>query len=178
VVNFILEKQEGQTLLEIILAFGVSLLMLSAIVFVIITSLSNAQYTKNQNLAASYAQEGMTVVRQIRDSGWTTFCSTYVDSNYCLPQNNVLASYDNDAKKCSQNGIVGIFARKVELIHDSSACCPDNTTTCPSGNCSSVTRGSKATVTVSWTDNKCPSGTPLCHNVQLISCFSNINSVQ
>lgn len=168
-------SEKGQTLLEILLAFGVSVLVLSALILGVITSLNNTQYTKNQGLANSYAQEGMAVVRQIRDSSWDNFCS-YGTNNYCLSQDlSNLADYDGN--NCVANGKVGIFVRKVELVHNSSDCCPDSTKTCPPGTCLSGMRGSKATVKVSWSDSKCPSdvGNPYCHNVELITCFSNIN---
>ncbi|KKQ37201.1 MAG: hypothetical protein US55_C0038G0001 [Candidatus Levybacteria bacterium GW2011_GWC2_37_7] len=64
------------------------------------------------------------------------------------------------AINCGQN--VGIFSREVRFSHDEDS----------SGNCSG---GSKATVKVSWADNKCPVGNPLCHSVELITCFSSID---
>ena len=169
-------KQKGQTLLEILLAFSVSILVLSAIIIGITTSLSNTQYTRNQNSANSYAQEGMSVVKQIRGSSWNNFCS-YKAINYCLSQDLSKLS-DYDGNNCIAKGIVGIFVRKVELVHNSSDCCPDNTKTCASGTCESSTRGSKVTVKVSWSDNKCPVGTPLCHKVELITCLSNVDQKQ
>ena len=174
-----MKKQEGQTLLEVLLAFSVSILVLGAIILGITTSLSNTQYTKNQGLANSYAQEGMAIVRQIRDSSWNNFC-LYGNINYCLPQNNRIVDYDFNNCGNATNIILGIFVRKVVLEHNSSDCCPDNTTTCSSGTCLSSVRGSKATVRVSWTDNKCPAGTsnPYCHKVEIITCLSNIDQKQ
>src|SRR3989344_8816651 len=84
------EVQAGQTLLEILLAFSVSILVLSAIVIGITTSLSNTQYTKNQGLANSYAKEAMAVARGIRDSSWGNFSSLKdftTNITYCLGQN-------------------------------------------------------------------------------------------
>lgn len=173
------QLQAGQTLLEILLAFSVSILVLSAVIIGITTSLSNTQYTRNQNSANSYAQEGMSVVKQIRGSSWNNFCSSYVASNYCLSQDLSKLS-DYDGNNCIAKGIVGIFVRKVELVHNSSDCCPDNTKTCASGTCEFSTRGSKVTIKVSWSDNKCPTGTgtPLCHKVELITCLSNVDQKQ
>jgi hypothetical protein len=171
----LLREEKGQTLLEVLLAFGVSTIVLGAIVFGITTSLSNTQYTKNQGLASSYVQEGMAVIRQIRDSSWSNFCS-YVDSNYCLPQGAVTldSNYDGLVKDCSQNGVIGIFARKIVITHNSEDCCPDNTINCPSGaSCLSGKRGSKVTVSTSWTDNKCVK--PYCHKVEATTCLSSID---
>jgi len=167
--------EAGQTLLEVLVAFSVAITVLGAIVMTVVTSLSNAQYSRNQSLANSYAQEGLNVLRGIRDSSWKDFCSSAA-VNYCLPQNAVTLASD-DGIDCSLNGKVGIFVRKVNLIHNSANCCPNNTSTCPSGTCLSGARGSSATVTVSWTDGKCPSGAPYCNKVQLVTCFLNINFI-
>ena len=166
--------QAGQMLLEVVLALGVVVIVMGAIANIVVSSLSSAQYTRNQGLANSYAQEGLNVLRRIRDSSWSDFCS-YAATNYCLPQNNVLASYDSS--NCSVNGAIGIFVRKVDLSHNSPNCCPGNNTTCSSGTCLLGVRGSSATVTVSWTDGKCPSGTPYCNKVKLATCFLNIDLI-
>lgn len=158
-----MKKQKGQTLLEILLALGVSILALSAVILSVATSLSNAQFAKNQSLANSYAREGITIIRQIRDSSWGDFHSK-ASGDYCLPQNNVLGVYSGNCY-----GNVGIFARKVTIAHDSQSCCPGVM------GCASNVAGSKVTVGVSWTDNKCNVGSQYCHNVEVITCLSNLD---
>lgn len=158
-------KEKGQTLIEILLAFSVSILILSAIAIGITTSLSNAQYTKNQNLANSYAQEGMAIVRKIRDSGWPVFSSYESSIVYCIGPNSTDLILASPSSLCRQNDYIigGVFAREVKLVHyedDSSNGC--------SG-------GSKATVKVSWSDNKCAVNNSFCHNTELITCLSNID---
>lgn len=169
--------EAGQTLLEILLAFSVSILVLSAIIVGITTSLSNTQYTKNQNLANFYAKEGMAVVRQIRDSSWSKFSSYTTKTTYCLgPSPMGLTPLTLPALNCGVQSPVpvgGIFSREVIFDHESSSCCPDNSQTCDPN-----IRGSKTTVKVSWSDSKCPVGIPFCHKVELITCFSNINQKQ
>jgi len=170
--------EAGQTLIEILLAFSVSILVLSAIVVGITTSLSNTQYTKNQNLANSYAQEGMAVVRQIRDSSWPNFSSYTTNITYCLGPNPMgLTPLAPPALNCgAQSPVGGIFSREVTIVHYkddiSNGCAAGTPTPPPVG-----TGGSKVTVRVSWADSKCPAGTgnPLCHNVELITCFSSID---
>lgn len=167
------EIQTGQTLIEVLLAFSVSILVLSAIVIGITTSLSNTQYTRNQNSANSYAQEGISVVRQIRDSNWDKFRNFYVTDTYCLGQDSELITLTS--LNCGKN--VGIFSREVKLTHNSPNCCSRD------GDpvfCASELKGSEATIKVSWSDNKCPTGadTPFCHEVELITCLSNIDQKQ
>ena len=158
-------KQKGQTLIEILLAFSVCILVLSAIIVGITTSLSNTQYTKNQNLANSYAKEAMAVVRQIRDSGWNKFISYTNNVTYCLSKNSTILTEPNPPLiSCGQN--VSIFSREINFVHSSSDC--------SNGDIS----GSKVTIRVSWSDNKCPVGTPFCHKVELITCFSNTDQKQ
>ena len=162
-------KQKGQTLLEILLAFSVAILVLGAVIGGVITTLSNTQYTKNQNLARSYAQEGMDIVRGIRDSSWPKFSSYTTNTTYCISQNSpTLTDPSPPPSNCGQN--LGIFMREVKFEHASVEC--KVAPTC-SGDC--LKKSSKATVKVSWSDNKCPVGTPYCHKVELITCFSNID---
>lgn len=161
-----MKRQKGQTLIEILLAFSVAILVLSAIVIGVAGSLSNAQYTKNQNLANAYAQEGMAVVRQIRDSSWKNFILTTPGTYYCLGSANAWVDYDGAECKTIDNKI-GIFTRKVTLIQKS----PD----CEGGGGGGL-KGTMVSVIVSWSDSKCPSiGNTYCHNVKLVSCFSNLD---
>lgn len=164
--------EAGQTLIEILLAFSVSILVLSAIIIGITTSLSNTQFTRNQNSANSYVQEGMSVVRNIKESGWAQF-SSYANPLYCLDQNSVtLTEPIPPSLTCGQN-ISDIFSREVKFEHNSQSCCSNLSPTCENG-----IKGSKVTVKVSWSDNKCPVGTPLCHDVELITCLSNVDQKQ
>jgi Tfp pilus assembly protein PilV len=173
-------NQRGQTLLEVLLAFSVSILVLSAVILGIITSLSNTQYTKNQGLADSYAQEGVSVIRKIRDSSWYDFSNNLksftTNVKYCLDK-DLKFNEVSLTQNCSGNvygvGASGIFSREVVFEHNSSSCCPDNTKVCDIS-----VRGSKITVTVSWSDGKCPVGTPLCHKVDLITCLANADQKQ
>lgn len=167
-------EEAGQTLIEVLLAFSVSILVLSAVIVGITTSLSNTQYTKNQNLANSYAKEAMAVVRQIRDSGlnkFSLFENFTSNTAYCLgPNSTDLEKLTLPNQNCWAQSPVpagGIFSREVKFNHNQDS----------SGDCSG---GSKITVKVSWSDNKCPAGAndPLCHSVELITCFSSVGKKQ
>ena len=173
--------QKGQTLMEILIAFSALILILGAVVLGITKSLSNTQSTKSQNLANSYAQEGLAIIRQIRDSDWDKFFSYAEDVNHCINENLELISSDF----CIDNYAIGsgeekIFSRRAKLDHQSSKCCPDNTDTCDP-----LVRGSEVSVIVSWSDNKCPivdddidldgERDKLCHNVKLVTCFFNLD---
>ena len=165
-------KEKGQTLLEVLLAFSASILVLSAIIIGITTSLSSTQYTKNQNLANSYAKEAMAVARKMKESSWSKF-SSYTQPVYCLNQNSVTLTEPVFPSLTCGSNVTGVFSRVVKFEHASASCIADP-------NCSgpACLRGSKVTIIVSWSDNKCPVGTPFCHKVELITCFSSIDQKQ
>lgn len=155
----------GQTLIEIILALSVAVAIITGITFAITSSLKNATFTKNQNLASFYAQQGIEVVRAIRDRSWTSFTSIPGGPNFCLPENST-ELVSRSGPDCDGEGNVGIFIREIKLNNNSADC------TAGEGN-------TKATVFVKWSDNICPSVSPFnyCHQVELVSCFVNINVV-
>lgn len=153
----------GQTLIEVLLALGVAVVVLSATVVAVLSALNNAQFSKNQNIATQYAQEGMEVMRKMRNSNWAVFSLLSTDQ-YCLDQNSTALSGRNRtiqgcAGGSSSNGQnVGIFARRVDIEKDSSLCGGSNQT--------------KVTVLVSWASNKCTDTNNLyCHKIELVSCL-------
>ncbi len=159
----------GQTLLEILLAFSIAMLVLSAIIIGINTSLTNTQYTKNQGLANAYAQEGMDIVRRIKDSDWDIFFAKTAPM-YCIDKGSTALRDPSPALNCGQN-VDNIFSREVKFIHSYSSCLAD-----PGCSGEACLKGSEVTVKVSWSDSKCES--PYCHGTELISCFTQINKKQ
>ena len=105
-------KKNGQTLIELIIALGVGIIILSSIVAVVLLSLHSAQFAKSQNLATQYAQEGMEVVRTIKNRSWTEFSAlTAVD--YCLAKNETSLSTKPVGGSCPTIDI--IFTREVKV---------------------------------------------------------------
>lgn len=161
----------GQTLIEVLVALGIATLLVSAISVSMLAALFNAQYSKNQNLATQYAQEGMEIVRKFRNDNFAAF--NLLSGNpgspkkYCLDKNDT-RFFSRDAtvqenSGCPRDGMSGqnvdIFARQVDIVKDSSRC---------------GSKGTKVTVAVSWSDSKCAATNNLfCHKVQLVSCFSD-----
>ncbi len=60
-------SERGQTLMELIVVTSVSVIIIGALVFATISSLRNAQFSKNQSQATKLAQEGIERVRSARD---------------------------------------------------------------------------------------------------------------
>lgn len=162
-MNLIL-KEKGQTLIEILVAMGTAVVIISAITVAVISSLYNAQYSKNQNLASQYAQQGMEIMRKIRDSGWNDFYN--LSGSYCLGMDQTTLTeidikspiYPGCASGGNSNGQnVDKFAREVDIGENLSSC-------------------KNVSVTVFWSDSKCTStdvDKVFCHSVKLVSCFSD-----
>jgi len=152
----------GQTLIEIILALSVVVMVITGITFAITSSLKNATFSKNQNLATSYAQQGMEIVRAIRDNSWDIFDS--LNEWNCLAENSTQL-VQRTGSDCNGQGNVGIFIREIRIQGNNPDCTPG------AGN-------TKATVLVQWSDSICRNpDNSYCHEVELVSCFTNTNVV-
>lgn len=60
----------GQTLIEVVIAMGISVLILVTLVSGVTVSLRNIQFANNKAQATKYAQEAFEAVRTIRDRDW------------------------------------------------------------------------------------------------------------
>ncbi len=150
----IIKNQSGQSLIEVLIALGVAALIVAAIATSVLSGLNNAQYSKNQNLATQYAQEGMEIMRKIKNDNWATFDN--LSGQYCLGQNNNLTAYGSG---CGQN--VSPFSR---VVYVDESCANSQ---------------KKVQVWVFWSDNKCTNeANPFCHEANMVSCFSNVNVIQ
>lgn len=155
----------GQSLIEVVVALGMAITVVVSITALIVSALDSANFRKNQNLANAYAQEGMEVVRKIRDnSSWSTFTSLPGGPNFCLPQNGTELVSRSGSPNCDGKGNVGIFLREITIRNNNPDC------TAGGGN-------SKVTVKVSWSDGKCSTGNSFCHKAEIISCFADNQTV-
>lgn len=146
----------GQTLIEVLVALSILGVVITAVTIVITTSLANAQHGKNQYIATKYSQEGIEIIRKIRNNDYTGF-KTY-NGNYCLAKN---ASTLGTVQSSCSTPNVDIFIRSV--IVEQSPGCGSNI--------------AKATVRVTWTDGKC-SANQYCHKSEQVSCLSTLQRVQ
>lgn len=150
-------NQKGQSLVEALVALAAAAVIVSAIAVAVITSVNNSDFSRNQNLATQYAQEGIEVLRNLSQTDWVNF-STFAGT-YCLAQDSTTLTTPSGSG-CTQN-VSSYYIRQVTI-------------TPVSGNCSGNT---KILVSVSWSDGKCTSSSnPFCHKVVLDSCLANINS--
>lgn len=150
-------SSKGQSLVEAIIALGAAVVIISAIAIAVITSVSNSDFSKNQNLATHFAQQGIEILRGQSESDWTSFATR--SGTFCLTQGN--SNLGLPTSSCNLPNINNFFIRKV-VISPGNAGCSTNT---------------KVSVTVSWSDGKCSLSNAYCHSVLLDTCLANINSI-
>lgn len=152
-------SESGQSLIEVLIALAASVAVVSAIVVTVITSLQNAEFTKNQNLATQYSREGMEIIRQVAKNNWNNFL-TYRSLNYCLDKASQTLR-PRAGLNCGKN-IDNFFDRQLTIDQNSPRC----------------TNSIEITSDVLWSDSKCQTGDTLCHDIKLRSCLADVNSVR
>jgi Tfp pilus assembly protein PilV len=109
---------KGQSLFELIVAIGVSGLVLISLVSLTVKSISNATYSKNKTLTTHYTQEAVEWLRAQRDLNWDTFTSYAASGGgkiYCL---NNLSFSNGGACGPSETIPNTTFTRQVLLTYN------------------------------------------------------------
>jgi hypothetical protein len=77
---------KGQSLLEVVLAVGVSAVIIVVLVSLVNNAMKGAQFSRNQTLAARYAEGGTEWLRRQRDNDISSFFNrvTTTKSTWCL----------------------------------------------------------------------------------------------
>lgn len=79
------ENISGQSMIETLIALGIGVLIMVALVQSIVTSIKNSQFAKNQTLATRFSQEGIELIRGVRDKlGWPGFYNSFNATTKCL----------------------------------------------------------------------------------------------
>lgn len=165
-------NQTGQALIEVTIASGLAVVIISAIAITTIIGLRNSQFAQNQIQATKFAQEGIEQVRNVQNRNCplidsTTYYYWYDDQTISPPPANFV--WLNLASLASLN-----FQVQVDATH-----CQLNSNPLPEKLLNSrfirtisldavtgVSNKAKATVTVVWTDY---SGS---HQSQLVTILS------
>lgn len=66
-----MKKESGQSLIELVVAIGIFVIVVSALVFLIFSSYIAGRLASEINIGNFLAEEGLEVARSIRDSDWT-----------------------------------------------------------------------------------------------------------
>jgi len=147
---------KGQTLIEVLIALSVAVVVITSVTLIAITSLNNTQSSKNQEQATKYAQEGMEIVRKVRNSSYATFAG--YNGTYCVAKGQL--TLGAQLGSCTTTNINSLYVRSVQIQPNSG--CGVNL--------------SRVVVTVAWSDTKCSTGS-YCRKSELVSCFSTVNPV-
>jgi|SRR5579885_2848272 len=147
-------SHKGQTLVEMLIALGILVMLLSSAVALVSSTLHNAQAVTSETQATKYAQEGMEIVHQIRDTNYVGFRK--YSGTYCLGQNQT--TLGSAVVSCTSAN-VGNFIRSVQIQQNG---------------CGNTI--AKISVIVAWQDSKC-SGNTYCQNVPLVSCLTTVNPI-
>lgn len=128
-------EEKGQSLIEVLATLAVAVIVILAWVQVIITSIRNTAFAKNQALATRHAQETIERVRAYRDEldDWTLFVTNCQPSD--LPS------------------LPSLFERSID-------CYPPDNPAEGTGGCAG-NDSCEVKVTVSWTDSQGTHGSEL-----------------
>lgn len=158
--------QSGETLLELTMAAGLAVLVISALTITTIIGLRNSQLSQNQTQATKLAQEGIEKVRSLRSRNQ----SVCLDLGSPMPWDSVFTASDFTNKEFKLNGANCSDPSGNYLV---TSAAPDlsPTTSLPFTRRLYLTKtGSKqinVTSTVSWRDYSGP------HQTELITVLSN-----
>lgn len=108
-LNF--KKQNGQSLIEVLVVLVVATMMIVALITIILSSLKNAQFAQNQTKATKLAQDTVDKIRILRDGnknetlydGLTGYCFNELWNNdstspfYCGADSSNYCYYELDA---------------------------------------------------------------------------------
>jgi Tfp pilus assembly protein PilV len=151
------KDNKGQSLFELVLAFGVTALVLVSIVGLMTTSVRNVNSSRNRSLASRYSRKTIEWLRSERDKSWNNLDTRTPDfphsDRYCIPSEPLTSSSWPAAGNCTAADLIPdtSFTRWVDLEYI------NNTDT----------NTIVAEVSVQWTDTQ---GT---HTVNNVSYFSS-----
>jgi type II secretory pathway pseudopilin PulG len=154
----------GQSLLELTVALGTLSILLTVASIAVLGAISNTQESQHHNLAGSYAQQGLEILRQMRDTNWTAFNSfsgAYCMASGCSQLKTSGSCGPRSGTDCGNN-IASFYSREATLTPNSPQCSVG------------AIAATRVEVKVRWTDSKCAAGSPYCRNVSVETCFSNI----
>lgn len=160
------KNNKGVILIEAILALGVIVIILTALVTALVSSLSTSTYSRDQSVATSYAQEGLEIARNDKDIDFNGFQA--INGTRCLStedsvMNGPSTSYSSP--NCAR--IDNKFTRIVYVNGNGRD---------PVGNIKCEPPESVYVASaLLWTDSRCTGGVN-CRKVELSSCFANLNS--
>lgn len=157
-----LKSQKGQSMLEAVAALGVIAIVMTALTIAVLLGLGNSGYSKKENIATQYAQQGMELLRNKRETDGTAFWAYTPNSYYIRETDNSLQPLTGSdicagvTPPATTPKTAGTYIRTVCVAADASNGCDK-----------------KITVSVWWQDGKCP-GNGYCRKASIASCFADL----
>lgn len=113
-------KSNGQSLVEVVIAFGVVIVIVTALLSSAIVSIQATRIGKMRTQAVKYAQEGIERARTLRDNNeWVDFKAYYSEGatlTWCVGTAN---DWPAVSGQCSTPNINTLFTRNVTFTWDS-----------------------------------------------------------
>lgn len=106
------KKYSGQALIEVLVALGVVLLLVTALIVGTTSSLKAIRFSKTKDEAVKYAQEGMELTRKLRSDDWEAFQAK--SGEWCLDETG---DWTEAIGVCPAN-IGNLFHRSVQFTWD------------------------------------------------------------
>jgi type II secretory pathway pseudopilin PulG len=107
-------NQNGQSLIETVVALAIAVIILSAIVLLMVKSIDSSNFAKQENQATIYAQQGIEIVRQYAASGHNQLDQLAIQSSSGFENPTGTSTYlrtvtvDSDAVNCGTTAHVTI----------------------------------------------------------------------
>lgn len=155
--------QKGQSMLEAVAALGVIAIVMTALTIAVLLGLGNSGYSKKDNLATQYAQQGMEEIRNLKETNGVVFWGvSFRSGSYYMDENNNFSSADDICSPTSTPTStlikIGSSSNYIRTV------CVDSSA---GSGCDK-----KVTVSVWWQDGKC-AGNGFCKKASITSCFSD-----
>jgi Tfp pilus assembly protein PilW len=110
-------RTKGQSLVEVVVAIAIVILIVSGLVVSVITSLRSAQSSRNRSIATKLTQDGMEIIRNLRDNGWNQFITYHSLDPWCMDSSGVLTAPDPVCAPNSTSSSTS-FTRTALLTYD------------------------------------------------------------
>lgn len=147
--SFTLPRRQsvGLSLIEVIVSVGLAMLAITAVLRASTTSLKSSQFASEKAASTKYAQQGMEIIRNERNTNWTSFFSHGGNSlaTSCLTSGGV--GWTNGS--CTGANLGAKYTRQVQMLWNTF------------GDSDPVNDRMEVTLTVAWTNSGQPHTTEL-----------------
>lgn len=103
--------ESGQSLVEAMIALGVAVIVIVALVNLSLVSLRSSTVAQNQLTAKNLANQGLETVRSLRDQDWANLPATSTNPYYLNSDKTGLV--DSPVEKIDKEATADFFTRKI-----------------------------------------------------------------